>query len=84
MNAAGLLHSRRRYLKQVHVWRQRRRAFGELVMMDGSRFRWLEDRGPACHLIALMDDTSSRVWGRFALHDSSEENLRSLGGWLER
>ena len=84
MNAAGLRHSRRRHLKQVHVWRPRRLAFGELVMMDSSPFRWLEDRGPACHLIAMIDDASSRVWGRFALHDSSEENLRTLGGWLER
>jgi len=68
----------------VYVWRPRRSAFGELVMMDSSPFRWLEDRGPACHLIALIDDATSRVWGRFVLHDSSEENLRTLGGWLER
>jgi hypothetical protein len=32
----------------------------------------------------MIDDASSRVWGRFALHDSSEENLRTLGGWRER
>ena len=84
MNAAGLRQSRRRHLKPVHVWRPRRAAFGELVMMDSSPFRWLEDRGPACHLIAMIDDASSRVWGRLARHDSSEENLRTLGGWLER
>jgi hypothetical protein len=84
MSAAGLRASRRRRMKQVHVWRPRRAAFGELVMMDSSPFRWLEERGPACHLIALIDDASSRVWGRFAWHDSSEENLRTLGGWLER
>jgi len=84
MNAAGLRQPRRRRLQQVHVWRPRRAAFGELVMMDSSPFRWLEERGPACHLIAMIDDASSRVWGRFALHDSSEENLRTLGGWLQR
>ncbi len=84
MSAAGLWQTRRRRMKQVHVWRPRRSAFGELVMMDSSPFRWLEDRGPACHLIALIDDATSRVWGRFVLHDSSEENLRTLGGWLER
>jgi hypothetical protein len=84
MSAAGLRPSRRRRLKQVHVWRPRRPGFGELVMMDSSPFHWLEERGPACHLIALIDDASSRVWGRFARHDSSEENLRTLGGWLER
>jgi len=84
MSAAGLWQSRRRRLQRVYVWRPRRSAFGELVMMDSSPFRWLEDRGPACHLIALIDDATSRVWGRFVLHDSSEENLCTLGGWLER
>jgi hypothetical protein len=84
MNAAGLRRPRRQRLQQVHVWRPRRAAFGELVMLDSSPFRWLEERGPACHLIAMIDDASSRVWGRFALHDSSEENLRTLGGWLQR
>jgi transposase InsO family protein len=63
--------------------RQHRSAFGALVMMDSSPFRWLEERGPACHLIALIDDASSRVWGPFVEHDSTEENLRTLGGWLE-
>jgi hypothetical protein len=84
MSAAGLWQTRRRRSQPVHVWRPRRSWFGELVMMDSSPFRWLEERGPACHLIALIDDATSRVWGRFAEHDSSEENLRTLGGWLER
>ena len=41
-------------------------------MQDSSPFRWLEDRGPACQLIALIDDATSRIWGRFAEHDSTE------------
>ena len=73
-----------REVKAVHVWRPRRAAFGELVMMDSSPYRWLEERGPACHLIALIDDASSRVWGWLVEHDSTEENLRTLQGWLER
>jgi transposase len=84
MSAAGLWCPRKRRMKAVHVWRPRRRAFGELLMMDSSPYRWLEERGPACHLIALIDDASSRVWGRLVEHDSTEENLRTLGGWLER
>jgi hypothetical protein len=84
MSTAGLWRPRNRRLKAVHVWRPRRSAFGELVMMDSSPYRWLEERGPAGHLIALIDDASSRVWGRLVEHDSTEENLRTLGGWLER
>lgn len=84
MSAAGLWQTRRRRVQQVHVWRPRRSCWGELVMMDSSPYRWLEDRGPACHLIAMIDDASSRVWGRLVEHDSTEENLRTLRGWLER
>ena len=84
MSAAGLWRSRRRRLRAIHVWRERRAAFGELVMMDSSPFRWLEDRRSGLQLIALIDDASSRVWARFAEHDSTEENLRTLRGWLQR
>lgn len=81
---AGLWRPRRRRVKAVHVWRERRASFGELVMWDSSPYRWLEDRGPACHLILMIDDASSRLWGRFAEHDSTEENFRVLEGWLRR
>jgi Helix-turn-helix domain len=84
MSAAGLWRPHRRHLKAVHVWRPRRSAFGELVMIDSSPYRWLEERGPASHLIALIDDATGRPWGRLVEHDSTEENLRTLGGWLER
>ena len=53
-------------------------------MMDSSPFRWLEERGPACHMVAMIDDATSRVWGRLVEHDSTEENLRTLQGWLRR
>ncbi|MGB6390864.1 MAG: ISNCY family transposase [Candidatus Acidiferrales bacterium] len=84
MTKAALWRPRCQRVKAVHVWRQRRASFGELVMQDSSPFRWLEERGPACHLIALIDDATSRMWGRFTEHDTTEENLRTLQGWLRR
>ncbi len=84
MIQVALWRPRRPRVKAVHVWRERRACFGELVMQDSSPFRWLEDRGPACQLIALIDDATSRIWARFAEHDSTEENLQTLGGWLRR
>jgi hypothetical protein len=84
MTKAALWRPRSQRVKAVHVWRERRAHFGELVMQDSSPFRWLEDRGPACHLIALIDDATSRIWGRFTEHDTTEENLRTLQGWLRR
>ncbi len=84
MSRAGLWRPRRQRVKSIHVWRPRRAAFGELVMMDSSPFRWLEDRGPAGHLVALIDDATSRIWARLVARDTTEESLRTLRGWLER
>src|ERR1700746_504175 len=84
MRKEGLWSPRAQRVKAVHVWRERRASFGELVMQDSSPFRWLEERGPACQLIALIDDATSRIWGRFTEHDTTEENLRTLEGWLQR
>jgi transposase len=84
MMTAGLWKPRRQRVEAVHVWRERRAAFGELVMMDSSPYRWLEQRGPVLQLIAMIDDATSRFWGRFTEHDSTEENLRTVGDWLRR
>ena len=84
MTKAAFWRPRSQREKKIHVWRERRSSFGELVMQDSSPFRWLEERGPACQLIALIDDATSRMWARFTEHDTTEENLRTFGGWLRR
>ena len=84
MTKAAFWRPRRQRVKKIYVWRERRASFGELVMQDSSPFRWLEERGPAGQLIALIDDATSKFWARFSEHDSTEENLRTLGGWLRR
>ncbi len=71
-------------VKTIHVWRERRASFGELVMQDSSPFGWLEERGPACQLIAVIDDATSRFYARFTEHDTTEENLRTFGEWVRR
>ena len=84
MSKAALWRPRSQRVKAVHVWRERRARFGELVMQDSSPFRWLEDRGPACQLIAVIDDATSRIHARFTEHDTTEENLGTFGGWVRR
>jgi hypothetical protein len=54
MTKAALWRPRSQRVKTVHVCRERRASFGELVMQDSSPFLWLEDRGPAGQLIALI------------------------------
>src|ERR1700675_326368 len=84
MTQAALWRPRSQRVKTIHVWRERRACFGELVMQDSSPFRWLEERGPACQLIALIDDATSRIYARFVEHDSTAENLRTFQGWVRR
>jgi hypothetical protein len=84
MVKARLWRPRAQRVKTVPVWRERRASFGELVMQDSSPFRWLEQRGPACQLIAVIDDATSRFYARFTEHGTTEENLRTFGEWLRR
>jgi len=84
MIAAGLWKAGRAKLEKVHGWRARRSCWGELVQWDTSEHDWLEGRGPKLYLIAMIDDATSRVYARFALHDSTAENMRTVWGYLER
>src|SRR6266496_4381582 len=84
MSKAAFWRPRCQRVKKIHVWRERRASFGELVMQDSSPFRWLEERGPACQLIAVIDDATSRFYARFTEHDTTDENLRTYGEWLRR
>ena len=84
MVTAGMWRVQSRKLTSVHQWRPRRSCCGELVQWDTSVHAWLEDRGPQLYLIAMIDDATSRLFARFAEHDSAEENMRTLKGYLER
>ena len=84
MIGAQMWKARRARVERVHVWRQRRAQWGELVQWDTSEHHWLEDRGEKLYLILMIDDATSRAMGRFVRHDSTEENLRTLGSYLKR
>jgi hypothetical protein len=84
MQAAGLWKGRRRRPENVHMWRQRRSRCGELVQWDTSDHDWLEGRGSErLYLISMIDDATSRLYARFVSSDSTEENMRTLRGYLE-
>src|SRR5216684_4181894 len=70
--------------KAVHLWRQRRSRFGELVQWDTSEHDWLEGRGEKLYLIAMIDDATSRLLARFVRHDSTEENMKLLWSYVEK
>ena len=79
-----LWRAQREQVEAVHVWRPRRSCLGELVQWDTSEHDWLEGRGERLYLIAMIDDATSRLFARFAPHDSTAENMRTLWKYLER
>lgn len=63
--------------------RERRAALGELVQMDTSAHDWLEGRGEACVLIAMIDDATGRKLLRFFPADGTQPNMALLKLWIE-
>jgi transposase len=62
----------RRRPPQHRARRPREAAAGQLLQLDGSPFRWLEDRGPTLTLLGAIDDATSLV---LALHFRPTEDL---------
>lgn len=85
MMAEGLWQSKGRKVKEVHRWRPRRSHYGELVQWDTSDHDWLEGRGEAVHhLVRMIDDATSRSWGRFVPRDGTRENMGVLWEYVTR
>lgn len=65
--------------------RARRAAPGELVQMDTSVHRWLEDRSrEEIVLISMIDDATSRLFARFVPRDTSRANREVLRDYVLR
>ena len=84
MMQAGMWNSKSQRLEEVHCWRPRRSAFGELVQWDTSEHDWLEGRGPVRYLVRLIDDATSWSWGRFVERDATQYNMGVLWEYLEQ
>jgi len=85
MMAEGIWRSKGREVKEVHPWRPRRSHYGELVQWDTSDHDWLEGRGePVHHLVRMIDDATSRSWGRFVQRDGTRENMGVLWEYVQR
>jgi hypothetical protein len=84
MIAAGLWKPRERKLRHRRR-RPRRAAVGEMVQMDTSIHRWLEDRSPEeIVLISMIDDATSRLYARFFPRDTGAANRQLIIDYLRR
>jgi hypothetical protein len=84
MMEAGMWKSKAQGRLEVHVWRPRRRGFGELVQWDASDHNWLEGRGPVRYLVRMIDDATSWSWGRFVESDATPQNMAVLWEYLDK
>ena len=84
MIEGGLWRSKSHDKIEVHPWRPRRSAFGELVQWDTSEHDWLEGRGPVRYLVRLIDDATSWSWGRFVERGATPQNMGVLWEYLEK
>ena len=81
LRARGINHFARR--KRPHrAWRERKGHVGELVQLDGSHHDWFEGRGPACVLMAYIDDAASRVFARFYEYEGTLPAMDSFQRYI--
>ncbi len=69
------------------AYRRRREPkahFGELVQMDGSFHRWLEDRAGEGCLMHLVDDATSTALFSFSKEETTWSAANLLRAWIER
>lgn len=56
-----LWHPKKKRVKNIHPYRERRACLGELIQLDGSPHDWFEGRAPSCTLLAFIDDATGRI-----------------------
>jgi transposase len=78
------LWSRERRRRRHRRRRERKEHFGELVQMDGSFHRWLEERGPEGCLMDMVDDATNTTLARLEEEETIWVASDALRAWIER
>jgi len=64
--------------------RERRSCFGALLQFDGSHHDWFEGRGPECCLINCVDDSTGKVYLKFAVSENTQDVLLILWEYVNK
>lgn len=64
--------------------RERRSCFGELLQFDGSHHDWFEGRGAECCLINCVDDSTGKVYLKFAVSENTQDVLLTLWEYVNK
>jgi transposase len=78
------LWSRERKRRKHRRRRERKEHFGELVQMDGSFHRWLEERGAEGCLIDMADDATNTTWAQLGEQETIWAVADALRAWIEQ
>jgi transposase len=75
---------RKRKKRPHRQWRERKACRGEMVQLDGSHHDWFEGRGPACVLMAYVDDATGEVFARFYEYEGTIPAMDSFKRYIRR
>ena len=75
---------RKRKSRKHRFWRPRCECFGQMVQLDGSHHKWLEDRGPELVLMAYVDDATNKVFARFYDYEGTYPAMDSFKRYIEK
>jgi hypothetical protein len=64
--------------------RERRSCFGAMLQFDGSYHDWFEGRGAECCLINCVDDSTGRVYLKFAVSENTQDVLLTLWEYVNK
>lgn len=64
--------------------RERRSGFGEMLQFDGCHHDWFEGRGAECCLFNCIDDSTGRVFLRFACSENTADAMLTMWEYLTR
>ncbi|MGH9741589.1 MAG: ISNCY family transposase [Candidatus Acidiferrum sp.] len=78
------LWSRERKRRKHRQRRERKEHFGEMVQLDGSFHRWLEERGREGCLIDMVDDATNKTWAQLGEQETIWAVADGLRAWIER
>ena len=80
----GGIPYRKRKKRPHRQWRQRKKHYGQMVQMDGSEHKWLEDRGPGCVLMGYIDDATGIPFGRFHAYEGTIPAMDSFKRYIKK
>jgi len=64
--------------------RERRQSFGDLLQFDGSHHDWFEGRGSECCLFVGVDDSTGKVYLKFAPSENTADAMKTMWEYVNK